>query len=312
MINNSSQKLYKRNINGILLLDKPQGITSNKALQKVKHLFKAKKAGHTGSLDPLATGLLPLCFGEATKFSQFLLDADKHYEVTIQLGETTTTGDSEGEITATKPVPPLNRDTLLALLHKFVGWIEQIPPMYSAIKQQGQPLYKLARQGIEVEREPRPIQIHAITLNDFTEDTLTLEVFSSKGCYIRTLAMDIGQQLGCGAHVRYLRRQGVAHYHSDQSYSLAALEALAEEQKLNALDALLQPIDGLINHWPAVNVSATTAHYLFQGQSVLINNSPASGWVRLLLGDQQFIGIGEVENSGKIAPKRLINRHFVS
>src|SRR5579862_9142002 len=225
----------KRQIHGILLLDKPLGMTSNAALQKVKRLFNAKKAGHTGSLDPLATGMLPICFGEATKFSQFLLESDKCYQVEAKLGVKTRTGDAEGEVIAVKPVMDLTCERLEAVLSQFVGQIQQIPPMYSALKIQGKPLYELARQGIEIPREARSVQIYRLQLIDFQAETLKFEVQCSKGTYVRTLVEDIGELLGCGAHVSALRRTVVLPYNEIKMYTLDALEEIHQQFGMDAL-----------------------------------------------------------------------------
>lgn len=295
----------KRSINGILLLDKPKGMTSNQALQTVKQLFSASKAGHTGSLDPLATGLLPICFGEATKFSQFLLNANKIYCVTACLGIKTNTGDAEGEVIESRPVSKYSLDQLETILSAFRGSISQIPPMFSALKHKGRPLYKLARQGIVVERNPRTVTIHSLRLlegND--ENILKLEIKCSKGTYIRTLIEDIGEALGCGAYVHNLRRLGVANYLAEQMVSLETLQSLSSaecEQKLLSLDSLL-------NEWPIVEISQAAAYYLYRGQAVLLPNLPKQGFMRLLLQEsRRFIGVGEILEDGRIAPRRLVD-----
>lgn len=298
-----------RNINGILLLDKPTGITSNAALQQVKRLFKAKKAGHTGSLDPLASGMLPICFGEATKFSQFLLNADKHYYVVARLGVKTTTGDAEGEVVAENPVVERSRMELEHILEKFRGEIQQVPSMYSALKYQGQPLYKLARKGITVERPARSVMIYSLDLIDYQTDHLTLEVRCSKGTYIRTLVEDIGDVLGCGAHVHVLRRTSVASYSVDQLYSIENLIELAAQGDFAQLDAALLPLDTMMQDWPGLRLSPKTFFYLRQGQPVLIPQAPLSGLVRLDNQDGQFVGVGEMLPDGKVAPRRLVKFH---
>jgi tRNA pseudouridine55 synthase len=298
-----------RNVSGILLLDKPEGVTSNEALQRVKRLYQAAKAGHTGSLDPLATGLLPLCLGGATKFSAFLLDADKRYRVRVRLGVTTTTGDAEGEVLATAATGGIDGAALHAALEHFLGPIEQLPPMYSAVKHQGQRLYKLARRGIEVERTPRTVEIFAIELRDLAMPEFEMDVHCSKGTYVRTLAEDIGATLGCGAHVIGLRRTGVGPFVEGETrfVTIAELAALAEAgEGFGALDALLLPLESGLGHWPAVRLSEDSAFYLRQGQAVLVPQAPTEGLVRLYDPSQRFIGVGEILDDGKVQPKRLL------
>jgi len=286
----------------VLLFDKPVGLTSNQALQTVKRLLNACKAGHTGSLDPIATGLLPLFFGEATKLTQFLLNADKRYWTVFKLGVSTTTFDSEGEVTATRPVTVGLRDIEKALA-KFKGEIEQIPPMYSAIKHNGEALYKLARAGVEVEREPRPVTVHEIKTLGFQDDLLTLEIACSKGTYIRTLAHDLGEILGCGAHVVQLRRLASGDVSIDKAVSLDRLEALASPAERAQL---LQPVDSVLHAVPDVHLTSLAAHYLKQGQSVSARHGLAPGWVRLYEGDSRFLGMGQVLDDGQVAPRRLL------
>jgi tRNA pseudouridine55 synthase len=299
------QRHRGRNVRGILLLDKPVGMTSNGVLQKVKRLFQARKAGHTGSLDPLAEGLLPICFGAATKISGFLLDADKHYRVRIRLGQTTTTGDAEGEVLETRPTDGVSEQAIQGVLGRFTGEIQQLPPMYSALKHKGERLYKLARQGIEVEREPRPVTIHRLELVGCELPEFELDVHCSKGTYVRTLAEDIGEALDCGAHVVALRRTGVGPFENQGWVDLETLEAKAEEG-LNALDGLLLPIDSALADWPAVHLSADAAFYLRQGQAVLVPKAPTEGWVRLYEGEDEFLGMGEIQDDGRVAPRRLM------
>ncbi|MFA7095529.1 MAG: tRNA pseudouridine(55) synthase TruB [Gammaproteobacteria bacterium] len=294
----------RRNVDGIVLLDKPVGISSNDALQIVKRLFRARKAGHTGSLDPLASGMLPICLGEATKISAFLLDADKYYRVVCKLGERTTTGDAEGEVTSIRPVGDLSLRQVEEALAKFQGEIEQIPPMYSAVKHQGQRLYKLARQGVEVERQPRRVVIHELTLVRYEGDLLEFDVRCSKGTYVRTLAEDIGEALGCGAHVSALRRLGVGPYQEAGMHRLDSVRELAEEG-LEKLDSLLLPIESALEQWPGVRLSEDMAFYLRQGQPVLVPQAPASGFVRLY-GRNRFLGMGEILDDGRVAPRRLM------
>ncbi len=297
-----------RDVQGVLLLDKPVGLTSNAALQTVKRLYRARKAGHTGSLDPLASGLLPICLGEATKVSTYLLDADKHYWVRAQLGVMTTTGDAEGEVLERTPCPDLDRQRVAALFAGFVGWIEQIPPMYSALKRNGERLYRLARKGVEVEREPRRVKIHQLTLLDLDQaaQQVEFEVRCSKGTYIRTLAEDLGKAVGCGAYVTGLRRTAVGPYEPDHMAALERLQALAEEG-LEALDALLLPIDSALASWPRVRLSDDAAYYLRKGQAVLVPHAPTQGWVRLYNRQERFLGVGEILDDGKVAPRRLMN-----
>ncbi|MFZ0218785.1 MAG: tRNA pseudouridine(55) synthase TruB [Candidatus Aquirickettsiella sp.] len=295
----------KRSINGILLLDKPKGMTSNQALQTAKQLFSAVKVGHTGSLDPLATGLLPLCFGEATKFSQFLLNADKVYYVSARLGIKTNTGDAEGEMIESRPVSNYSLDQLENILSAFRGSISQIPPMFSALKHKGQPLYKLARQGIVVERSPRTVNIHSLRLLDRNdENVLNLEIKCSKGTYIRTLVEDIGEALGCGAYVHDLRRLGVANYLAEQMVRLEELQILSQAE----CDQKLLSLDSLLKEWPVLKVSQAAAYYLYRGQAVLLPNLPKQGLLRLLLQESgRFIGVGEILEDGRVAPRRLVD-----
>jgi tRNA pseudouridine55 synthase len=294
-----------RDVNGILLLDKPSGITSNAALQQVKRLYFARKAGHTGSLDPLASGVLPICMGEATKVSAFLLDADKRYRVRCRLGVRTATGDAEGETVETRAVDSYSRAQLESVLERFRGSIEQIPPMYSALKHQGQRLYKLARQGVEVERQPRPVEIYALLLTAQGDDWIEIEVHCSKGTYVRTLVEDIGERLGCGAHVCALRRTGVGPYDEAGLVTIAMLEEL-KQSDLAAMDRLLLPIESALTQWPGVELSSDAAFYLQQGQPVLVPRAPTSGWVRLYERDHTFLGMGEILDDGRVAPRRLM------
>jgi len=295
-----------RDINGILLLNKSAGVTSNGALQVAKRMFAGAKAGHTGSLDPLATGMLPLCFGEATKFSQFLLDADKSYEVTAKLGVTTETGDADGDVVATEPVTASAEEITTALL-SFVGDIEQIPSMYSAIKHEGQPLYKLARQGIVVERKARAVTIYSIDNISVQEDEVSFFVSCSKGTYVRSLVEDLGAKLGCGGHVTALHRTAVGPFQEDQMFTLDELGAAKQEGDFAALDALLLPIDAAVRHWPAVMLGPDASYYVRQGQPVMAADRPTSGWVRMYDAEEnEFLGVGEVQEDGMIAPRRLL------
>lgn len=298
-----------RNVTGILLLDKPMGLTSNDALQRVKRIYRAAKAGHTGSLDPLATGLLPVCLGAATKFSAFLLDADKRYRVRVHLGVTTSTADAEGEVLERRPVAGIDAPSIEEVLARFRGEIDQLPPMYSAVKHGGERLYKLARQGLEVERQPRRIRIFALDLLGFDLPEIDLDVHCTKGTYVRTLAEDIGRELGCGGHVSALRRTGVGPYAETETafVTLEQLQELADQEgAAQRLDALLLPLDSALGHWPAVRLSADAAFYLQQGQAVVVPQAPTRGLVRLFDGSQRFLGVGEILDDGKVKPKRLI------
>lgn len=301
------QKKDLRDVHGVMLLDKPTGLTSNQALQRVKRLLKARKAGHTGSLDPLATGLLPLCFGEATKISAYLLEADKRYRTVGRLGVRTNTADAEGEVIETRPVEAYDAATIDAVLERFRGTIEQIPPMHSAVKIDGRRLYELARKGQEVERKPREVVIHELNLLSRTDDTLELDVRCSKGTYIRVLVEDIGEALGCGGHVEVLRRIGVAPYDEPQMVTLAQLEAAAE-QGPEALDAFLMPIESALAHWPRIDLDADGAHYIRQGQALQAVGAPTAGLLVLFDENGGFLGIGQILDDGRVAPKRLISQ----
>jgi tRNA pseudouridine55 synthase len=298
----------KRNVHGIILLDKPIGLSSNAALQQVKRLYAAAKAGHTGSLDPLATGMLPICLGEATKVSAFLLDGDKHYETLARLGTETASGDAEGEVIASFPVPTFSRSEVETVLARFRGDMLQIPPMYSALKHQGQPLYKLARQGLEVERKAREVHIHRLELLHADPNSLRLAVECSKGTYIRTLVADIGRALGCGAHVAELRRTAAQPFIGMAMYSLQALVSAAEAG-LTAIDRLLLPMDAALPQLPGVVLAPEMAAYIRQGQAVRIPDGPAAGQVRLYARQpaaDEFLGVGRVLEDGRIAPQRLV------
>nr|WP_178132300.1 MULTISPECIES: tRNA pseudouridine(55) synthase TruB [unclassified Pseudomonas] len=288
-----------------MVLDKPRGMSSNQALQKVRWLLNAEKAGHTGSLDPLATGVLPLCFGEATKFSQYLLDADKGYETLARLGVTTTTGDAEGEVLEERQVT-VGREALEAVLPRFRGEIEQVPPMYSALKKDGQPLYKLARAGEVVEREARSVTIARLELLAFEAPCATLAVSCSKGTYIRTLVEDIGRELGCGAHVAALRRTQAGPFGLAQAVTLEELVQVHAEGGNEALDRFLLPVDAGLEHWPLLQLSEHSAYYWLHGQPVRAPEAPKFGMLRVQDHEGRFIGIGEVTDDGRIAPRRLI------
>ncbi len=293
-----------RDVNGILLLDKPAGLSSNKALQQVRYLFKGKKAGHAGSLDPLATGLLPICFGEATKFSTFLLDASKRYRAVCQLGVSSTTGDAEGELTEKQPVSVTEND-IKQQLQQFLGKTQQIPPMHSALKHNGVRLYELARKGEEVERPPRDIEIYEIELVDYNEDSdqITIDVHSSKGTYIRTLVEDIAKGMGTTAYILQLVRTGVQPFWGLKSYTFDELDVLDEAKKL---DTSLLPIDSAVSDWTAVHLDENASYYLKLGQPVQVPNAPTEGYVRFFDENDEFLGVGVVKSDGNLAPKRMM------
>lgn len=294
-------KKTRRDVHGVLLLDKPQGMTSNDALQKVKRIFNAKKAGHTGALDPLATGMLPVCFGEATKFSQYLLDSDKRYRVIAKLGERTDTSDADGQVICTKPVNITQTQIDEALSH-FCGDILQVPTMFSALKYQGKPLYEYARQGIVIEREARPITVYEnqFIQYDFAKQELTLEIHCSKGTYIRTIIDDLGELLGCGAHVIYLRRLQVSNYPVDKMISLDDLQNISEKEPL------LMPVDSPLQASQKVVLSESQGKDILLGRTVTVESSvPVETLVRIYQ-EQQFIGAGS-QLFNKLSPKRLIS-----
>lgn len=295
-----------RSVSGVLLLDKPTGITSNKALQKVRWLFDANKAGHTGNLDPLATGVLPICFGEATKFSRYLLDADKAYRATAKLGIITDSGDSDGNVIETRPAEAYSREQLKTVIEQFLGEIEQVPPMYSALKHKGKPLYEYAREGIDIERKKRQVTIFSIELLEIRDGEFDIEVYSSKGTYIRSLVEDIGEALGCGAHVSMLRRIKAGPFLLGQTVSIEQLEKQKDEVGLSALDATLLPIDVMLDDFDKVCVNNELSRSIFNGQGVRIAHSLKPGLVRLYV-DDQFSGMAEVMADGEIAPRRLVN-----
>lgn len=296
-----------RNISGILLLDKPAGITSNGALQRVKSLFFAQKAGHTGSLDPIATGILPICLGEATKFSGFLLNADKSYLAECQLGIVTRSGDIEGEVVSERPVEGVTEEKIKAALLQFEGDIQQIPPMHSAIKVNGQPLYKLAHQGIEVEREPREVSIYELEFvsYDADQEKLVIRVHCSKGTYVRTLVEDVGEVLGCGAHVTALRRTTLGPYLEQDLLTLEQLEQMYEEDKFS-MDQYLLSLDSAVEEYESVTLDADSSYYVRQGQPVQISGVPDEGWVRIYNESDEFMGVGEIDQDGRVAPRRLV------
>lgn len=329
-----------RLLNGVLLLDKPQGMTSNFALQKARRIFGAQKAGHTGSLDPLATGVLPICFGEATKFSRYLLDANKGYYTTASLGDIRTTGDSDGEVVQIKDVPALDQLELLKLLDRFKGDIEQVPSMYSALKHQGRPLYEYARKGITIDRPARPVKIYSLELDAMREKELDLTVVCSKGTYIRSLVEDIGNELECGAHVSMLRRFKAGHFMLDSSVKMSELEELAEKYALGEgletfLDAKLLPTDSLLPDNPKVCLKSELVSSILNGQAVRIADFENTGFVSVYLpvsplcerlainedlfgryfestlaqDEQQYVfaGVAELNEAGELKPSRLVN-----
>lgn len=302
-----------RPINGILVVNKPIGLSSNQLLQRVKRLFNAQKAGHTGALDPLATGVLPICLGEATKLSQVLLDADKAYSTTATLGEVRATGDAEGEIVQTRPVPNIAADKLADVLEHFRGEVEQIPPMFSALKLDGKPLYELARTGMSTEemravaeKKRRVIHVHALELEEQRPTELDLFVRCSKGTYIRTLVEDIGESLGCGAYVSRLHRTACGPFHEGQMLTLEELEQQAEN---GTLDDQLLPVESAVPHWPQVKLDFSQANQMLLGQTVSTGLADQP-WVQLWAFDdtgQQMFGIGRIEN-GVIKTQRLFQR----
>lgn len=305
-----------RDIHGVLLLDKPQGLSSNDALQKVKRLYNANRAGHTGALDPLATGMLPICLGEATKFSQFLLDSDKRYRVIARLGQRTDTSDADGQIVQERPVN-FTQVQLDVALDSFRGDIKQVPSMYSALKYQGKKLYEYARQGIEVPREARSITVYELQFIRWEGDELELEIHCSKGTYIRTITDDLGELLGCGAHVIYLRRLQVATYPTERMVTLEQLNELLEQAHrqdvapAELLDPLLMPMDSPVENYPEVNLLPVVAGYVKQGQPVQVAGAPASGMVRITEGEERkFIGVGDIADDGRVAPRRLVVEYF--
>jgi tRNA pseudouridine55 synthase len=292
-----------RDIHGILLLDKRLGVSSNRALQEVKRLFNAKKAGHTGSLDPLASGLLPICLGEATKTSAYLLNESKRYRVEIQLGVVTDTGDAEGAVTQKRPVPVLTQEQLINSLNDFVGSYEQVPPMYSALKYNGKKLYELAREGKTVARKPRLITIYDLQFIDYQQNRITVDVHCSKGTYIRSLAEEIGAVLNCGGSVTKLRRLAVGNFVLEQCHTIEQLQEMSAEQLQDILIAVDEPLISM----PAINVTEEQAYAIRQGQSLQIDES-TEGLVRIY-SKQIFLGLGEMIMGGKLAPKKLYHLH---
>jgi tRNA pseudouridine55 synthase len=299
-------KRYKkgRDINGVVLLDKASGGSSNAVLQQVKRLFGANKAGHTGSLDPLASGLLPICLGQATKVAQFLLDDDKRYFVRAKLGQISSTGDSEGKIVNFGSTQGINESSIRSVLLQFIGNVNQVPPMYSALKRNGTPLYKLARKGIEIERSPRPVIIHEINFLDLEEAVASLEVFCSKGTYIRTLVEDIGKSLGCGGHVVELRRTGFAHLDLSGSKTYEQLSKL-KEQNIESLDSVILSADKMLPNLESVYLDSEQTRDIRLGKKIEYLGFSASHKLKLYDHNEQFIGIGESNLMSEILPKRL-------
>ncbi len=297
----TSPKIQRRHISGVFLLNKPLGISSNAALQRVRWLYRAQKAGHTGALDPLASGLLPICLGEATKFSHYLLDSTKRYQTTIYLGHSTTTGDVEGEVLLEQAVPALTEEQIKQVLDKFVGDIKQVPPMYSALKKEGRPLYELARKGIEIEREARPIHIYAIELLSFTENSITLDVTCSKGTYIRVLGEDIAQALGTYGHLTYLNRIKTGHFDLIPEYTIEYLESLTEQER----EALLLPAYAPVDHFPKVQVPEGRAEYFSRGMESNIEHA-AEAQV-LVFDGEKCLGLAEITERNRLVPKRVLN-----
>ena len=297
----SAAKIQRRAISGVFLLNKPLGISSNAALQKVRWLYRAQKAGHTGALDPLASGLLPICLGEATKFSHYLLDSVKRYQTTIQLGHSTTTGDVEGEVLLQQAVPALSQKSIEQVLAQFQGDIMQVPPMYSALKKEGRPLYELARQGIEIQREARPVTIYAIELLSFTEQSITLDVTCSKGTYIRVLGEDIAKALGNYGHLTYLHRIKTGHFDLIPSYIIEYLESLSEAER----EALLLPAYAPVQHFLHIQVPEGRAEYFSRGMESNIDH-PAAAQV-LVFDGEKCLGLAEITDKKRLVPKRVLN-----
>ena len=299
-------KRQYRDVDGILILDKALGVSSNGALQQARRIYSARKAGHCGSLDPLASGVLPICLGEATKFSSYLLGADKCYRASCRLGQVTTTGDAEGEIIETASVD-VDRARIESELCHFTGVIEQVPPMYSALKHEGKRLYQLAREGKEVERAPRRVEIHALRLLSFDGETMNIEVCCSKGTYIRTLAEDIGRRLGCGAHLSALRRNRVDVFDERDAITIDALEELLRQHGTEAIDARLLPVSTALARFAEIVLDAGDSRDIRQGKRLQPETAMAPGLYRLTSREDGFIGLGEVAESGELAAKRLMN-----
>lgn len=297
----TSPKIQRRHLSGVFLLNKPLGISSNAALQRVRWLYRAEKGGHTGALDPLASGLLPICLGEATKFSHYLLDSTKRYQTTIHLGYSTTTGDVEGDVLLEQAVPELTQAKIEQVLATFVGDIQQVPPMYSALKKEGRPLYELARKGIEIEREARPITIEALELLSFTENSLTLDVTCSKGTYIRVLGEDIAKALNTFGHLTYLHRIKTGQFDLIPSYTIEYLESLTEFER----DALLLPVFAPVDHFTRVQVPQGRAEYFSRGMESNIEH--AAETEVLVFDGEKCLGLAEITDKKRLVPKRVLN-----
>ncbi len=310
---------YGRKLDGVLVLDKASGMSSNDALQKAKRLFFASKAGHTGALDPLATGVLPLCFGESTKFSQYLLNADKSYRSTFRLGISTDTLDSEGAVVAQEDASAITAEQVEAALVKYRGDILQVPPMFSALKHQGKPLYKLAREGVEIEREARAVTLYRLELLAFRPGPIAevdIEMACSKGTYVRSIAQDLGADLGCGAHVSVLRRTQAGPFSEGQSVSLDTLSGERGEQGPEVLDHYLLPVDAPVATLPELQLDSSSAFYFCQGQAVMdvkvYRLGDQGDTVRVRCEDRGFLGLGEITDDGRIAPKRVVSSAALS
>lgn len=299
------RRKHGADIHGIVLLDKPAGISSNRALQRVRGIFQARKAGHTGSLDPFATGMLPICLGEASKTAAFMLEAGKHYRATALMGVATSTGDIEGEAIQTCPVPDLDRDKLLQILQRFEGEIKQVPPMYSALKHEGRPLYEYARAGIEIERPARSVTIHELKLVDWQSPRLTIDVHCSKGTYIRTLAEDIARALECCAHLVELRRTLVEPF---DDISMVTLEQLQEAKESGGLPGMLLPVDAGLPHWPRVEVDSIQRGKFRHGQQFTVPlDLSKTGNVRVYGPDGDLLGLALINDDGRLQPSRVFN-----
>lgn len=294
-------KMQRRAVNGVFLLNKPLGISSNAALQRVRGLYRANKGGHTGALDPLASGLLPICLGEATKFSHYLLNSTKRYQTTIYLGHSTTTGDTEGEVLLEKAVPLLSEEKIQQVLADFTGDLQQVPPMYSALKKDGRPLYELARQGIEIEREARPMTIDAIELLSFSGNSLTLDITCSKGTYIRVLGEDIAQALGTYGHLTYLHRIKTGHFDLIPSYTIEYLESLSELER----EALLLPVFAPVDHFLKIQAPEGRAEYFSRGMESNIEHEAAAEV--LVFEGEKCLGLAEITDRKRLVPKRILN-----
>ena len=295
-----------RDVDGIVILDKGVGQSSNRALQQLRGIFRARKAGHCGSLDPMASGVLPICLGEATKFSSYLLNADKAYRAHCRLGQVSSTGDAEGEILRECPVT-VDRDSVLSVLAAFTGEIEQVPPMYSALKHEGRRLYQLAREGKEVDRPARKVEISSLELVSLEADTLVFDAVCSKGTYIRTLAEDIGEQLGCGAHLRGLRRTRVDDFSVSDAVTLDHCQQVLDREGLETLDDCLLPVSAALRHFPERRLDAQACADVRHGKRLQVDVATVPGLYRLSAEDGEFIGLGEVDHEASLKVKRLMN-----